>query len=72
MTLKFDKVNAKHVNVLMKQGGVQNLERRNVERRIFRNFKIANIKMTKDELFDNIIFKFNFSFFINHFNTQNI
>ena len=29
-------------------GGGQNLEGRNVERPIFRNFKIANTKMTKD------------------------
>ena len=48
------------------------LKFRNVERPIFRNFKIANIKITKDELFDNFIFRFNFSFFRNHFNTQNI
>ena len=48
-------------------GGGQNLERP-----IFRNFKIANIKITKDEFFDNIIFEFNFSFVRNHLNTQNI
>ena len=41
------------------------------DRPIFRNFKIANIKMTKDELFDNFIFEFNFSLFRNHLNTQN-
>ena len=41
---------------LIPLGGSQNLERRNVEQPIFRNFKIANIKMTKNELFDNIIF----------------
>ena len=35
--------------------GGQNLERRNVERPIFRNFKIATIKITKDELFDSFI-----------------
>ena len=35
-------------------GGGQNSERRNLERTIFRIFKIANIKITKDELFDNI------------------
>ena len=46
--------------------GVKNFERRNVERLIFRNFKIANIKITTDELFDNFIFEFNISFFINH------
>ena len=43
-----------------------------LQRLIFRNFKIANIKITKDELFDNFIFQFNFSFFKNHSNTQNI
>ena len=53
-------------------GGDQNLERRNVKRPIFRNLKIANIKITKDELLDNFIFEFNFSFFRNHLNTQNI
>ena len=41
-------------------GEGQNLERRNVEQPIFRNFEIANIKIMKDELFDNIIFEFNF------------
>ena len=51
------------------RGGGQNLERRNVERPIFRNFKIANIKITKDELFDHFISKYNFSFFRNHLNT---
>ena len=29
---------------------------RYVERPIFRNFKITNIKITKDDLFDNFIF----------------
>ena len=43
---------------------------KNLERPIFRNFKIANIKITKDELF--VIFEFNISFFRNHLNTQNI
>ena len=33
------------------------LERRNVERPVFRNFEIANIKIKKDELFDNVIFE---------------
>ena len=50
----------------------QHLEQRNVEQPIFRNFKIANIKITKDKLFDNFIFEFNSSFFRNHLNTQNI
>ena len=53
-------------------GGGQNMERRNLERSIFLNFEIANIKITKYELFDYFIFKFNFPFFINHLNTQNI
>ena len=39
------------INIFL--GGGQNLEPRNVERLIFRNFEIANIKMTIDELFDN-------------------
>ena len=47
-------------------GGGQNLERRNVERPIFRNFKITNIKITTDELFDSFIFEFIFSLFINY------
>ena len=41
--------------------GGQILELRNVERPIFRNFKIANIKITKNELFDSFIYEFNFS-----------
>ena len=40
--------------------GGQNLKRWNIERRLFRNFEIANIKITKDELFDS----FEFLFFI--------
>ena len=44
----------------LNMGEGQNLERRNVEQPIFRNFEIANIKIMKDELFDNIIFEFNF------------
>ena len=42
--------------------GSQNWEGRNVDRPIFRNFQIANIKITKDELFDNFIFEFIFNF----------
>ena len=57
--------------IILERGG-QNLERRNVERPIFRNLKMANIKITKDELFDNFIFEFNFSFFRSHLNTENI
>ena len=40
-------------------GEGQNLER-NVARPIFCNFKIANIKITKDELFESFIFEFIF------------
>ena len=47
-------------------GGGQNLEQRNVERPIFHNFKITNIKITKDELFDSFIFEFIFSLFVNY------
>ena len=43
-------------------GGGRNFERRNVERLIFRNFKIANIKITKNDLFDGFIIEFIFSF----------
>ena len=43
--------------------GGQNLERRNVERSNFQIFKIANIKMTKDELFDSFIVEFIFLIF---------
>ena len=38
-------------------GEVQNLERRNIERPIFRNFKITNIEIKKDELIDSFIFE---------------
>ena len=44
-------------------GGGQNLERRNVERSILQSFKIANIKMTKDELFDSFIVELIFFIF---------
>ena len=43
-------------------GGRRNFERRNVERLTFRNFKIANIKITRDELFDSFIVEFIFHF----------
>ena len=52
--------NIGHLIIYGTMGWGQNLKRRNVERPIFRNFKIANIKITKDELFDNFIFEFNF------------
>ena len=38
-------------------GGGQILERRNVERPVFRNFEITNIKIKKDKLFDYFIFE---------------
>ena len=41
-------------------GGVQNLESSNVERPIFWNFEITNIKIAKDELFDYFIYEFIF------------
>ena len=53
-------------------GGGQNFERRNVERLTFRNFKIANIKITKDEIFSSFIIKLIFSFFRNYLNSQDI
>ena len=37
-------------------GEGQILEQRNVEGPIFRNFEIANIKITKDEFFNSFIF----------------
>ena len=51
--------------------GGPNFERRNIERLKFRNFKVANIKITKDEFFDSFIIVF-FHFFRYHLNTQNI
>ena len=45
------------------RGEAQNLERRNVERPIFRNFKITNIEIAKDELFDYFIYEFIFLLF---------
>ena len=41
-------------------GGGQNFERRNVERLKFQNFKVANIKITKNDLFDSFIIEFIF------------
>ena len=41
-----------------KVGGLQNLEWPNVERPTFRNFKITNIKIAKDELCDYFIYEF--------------
>ena len=47
----------------------QNFEQRNIERTIFRNFKIANIKITKDELFDSFIIEFIYLFKKKYFTT---
>ena len=41
-------------------GGGQHLERPNIERPIFRNFEISNIKIAKNELFDYFIYEFVF------------
>ena len=51
------------MNFYLILGGGQNFERRNVERKIFRNFKIANMKITKIELFESFIFEFIFLIF---------
>ena len=53
-------------------GGGQNLERRDVEIPVLRNFEITNIKIKKDELFDIFIFVLLILFFRNYLNTQNI
>ena len=46
-------------------GAVKNLEWSNVERPIFLNFKITNIKIAKDQLFDYFIYELIFySFFL--------
>ena len=52
-------------------GGDQNLDRRDVERAVFRNFEIANIKIKKHESLDYFIFEL-FPFLRNSLNTQNI
>ena len=51
----------------VRTGGGRNLEGRSVERLIFRNYRIANIKKTII-LLSNLFF----SFFRNYLNTQNI
>ena len=53
-------------------GGVQNSEWSNVERPIFWNFKITNIKIAKYELFDYFIYEFSFINFLNCVTTQSI
>ena len=56
----------------MGKGGGHHLERPNVERPIFRDFEISNIKITKVNLFDFSIFEFIFYFYdcLNYTNTQ--
>ena len=49
--------------LLLPAGEVQNLEPSNVERPIFRNFKITKIKIAKDQLFHFFIYEFIFCFF---------
>ena len=50
------------------------LEQLNVERPIFRDYKISNIKRTKDELVNFLIFEFIYYFYIclNYSNTRKI
>ena len=59
--------------IIQDTGGGQHLERPNVERPIFRDFEIANIKITKVELLDFSIFEFIFYFYdcLNDSDTQN-
>ena len=57
--------------VFLNLGGVQNLEWSNVERPVFRNFKITDIKIAKDQLSDYFIYEFWVcSFFLNNLNTK--
>ena len=50
-----------------------NMEYSNSELPIFRNFKITNFKIAKDELFDYFIYEFIFHIvFLNYLNTQKI
>ena len=48
---------------ISKSGGGRNFERRNLERLTFRNFKIVNIEIPKDEVFDSFIIEFILSLF---------
>ena len=59
--------------MIVRAGGGQHFEQPNLERPIFRNFEIPNIKRTKNELFD--FFNLEFFFFyicLNYSNTNNI
>ena len=61
------------VNIWVKKGGSQHFEQSNVERPIFQNFEIPNIKRTKDELFDFFILDLKFFYIcLNYSNSQNI
>ena len=66
-------VNKKFNSTIFMEGGGQHLEQPNVERPLFRNSKISNIKRTKDELFDLFIVEFYIYFYIclNYSYTQN-
>ena len=55
-------LNVIYVEILKAKGGVQNLEWSNLELPIFRIFKITNIKIVKDELFNYFIYEFIFTF----------
>ena len=58
------------LNLQIKLSGEgQNVERRNVERPVFRNFQVANIKIKKDELCDNFIFELYIYLKKNYLNT---
>ena len=46
------------LNTMQYLGGVQNLEWSNVEQPIFQNFKITNIRIANDGLFDYFIYEF--------------
>ena len=54
------------ISFVVSSGG-QNFEQRNLKRPIFRKFKIANIKITKDELFYSFVFEFIFFIFKKNF-----
>ena len=51
-------------------GGGQNFKQANVERPIFGNKKIANVKRYEIQLFDFFIYEIIFLFFLNYLNTQ--
>ena len=53
------------------KGGGRNFERTNVERPIFRNFKIANVKSYERPSYSIFLFAKLLLFFFNSLNTQN-